>query len=283
MTLNTIVLDLDGTLLNSSKTISPKTKEALIHLQTKGIRVILASGRPSSGMIDIARSLSMHRHHGRIIAFNGACALEMSTLEPIIEHFIEAPLAQKLLAHLENYLLIPMVSQDNRLYVNSVFNGMIHLGPHPKEDDPLFNIIEYEATGGHFLLQEVGSLAQHVNFPVYKVLVAGEPDYLHDQQSIMFGPFKDILHGSFSAPFYYEFTHPDADKAKTLRKLVMDPSTVIAFGDSQNDISLLQYAHVGIAMGNAADDVKRIADDITATNDEEGIYHSLLTYFPDLF
>jgi len=71
MKVKVIVLDIDGTLLNSEKRISDLTKNALIQAQENGVKIILASGRPTVGMLALTKELEMDKHHGLIVTFNG--------------------------------------------------------------------------------------------------------------------------------------------------------------------------------------------------------------------
>ena len=97
-------------------------------------------------------------------------------------------------------------------------------------------------------------------------------------------PFKDSLSCMFTAPFYFEFTAKGIDKAKAL-DTVLTPmgykrEEIIAFGDGHNDISIIKYAGIGIAMDNAVDVLKKVADEITFSNDEDGIAHILNKCLP---
>ena len=102
----------------------------------------------------------------------------------------------------------------------------------------------------------------------------------------MMAPFKDTLSCMFTGPFYFEFTAQGIDKAKAL-DAVLKPmgykqEEMIAFGDGQNDISILTYSGHGIAMENAVDELKEIADEITLSNENDGIAHTLYEKIPAL-
>ena len=99
-------------------------------------------------------------------------------------------------------------------------------------------------------------------------------------------PFKDKLNCMFTAPFYFEFTAKNIDKAKALdtvlKPLNITADEVIAFGDGHNDISIVKYAGIGVAMENAVSDLKEIADEITLSNEQDGIAESLKKHIPGL-
>lgn len=276
MTIKAIVLDIDGTLLTSEKKISEKTKQSLIHAQKKGVKVILASGRPTFGMLSLAKELLMDVYEGFLVSYNGAVAMDCLTHQPIFSKVIPNDSAKKILNHLKQFQLIPMINDETYMYVNDVYNNQLQLTDGP------FNIIEYESRGGQFLLCEVKDLAEFVDFPLYKILIAGDPEYLQQNHLAIKEPFLDQVTAAFSAPFYFEFTMKGIDKAKALNEIAAQLSItqneILSFGDGQNDRSIIEYAGTGIAMGNAVDELKEIADDVTLSNDEDGIAVALEKY-----
>ena len=271
-----IVLDIDGTLLNDQKQISPKTKQALIKAQENGIKVILASGRPTKAMVKFAKELEMDKHNGLLISYNGAKVTNIQTGEVLFNQVLPQELAVQVLEHLKKFNVIPMINDDEYMYVNNVFGGMIRI------NGESFNIIQYESRGGDFLLQEKADLAEFAKSPLNKILIAGEAEYLANAAKEIYAPFKATLNGAFSAPFYFEITDKGIDKAKALevvnQNLGIKPFEVISFGDAQNDTSIIKYAGVGVVMGNAKEDMKKIADFVTLSNNEEGIAYALEKY-----
>ncbi|WP_440896610.1 Cof-type HAD-IIB family hydrolase [Amphibacillus sp. Q70] len=273
MNFKAIVLDIDGTLLNSEGNISSKTKNSLIEFQKKGIKLILASGRPINGMLRFAEALEMKTYEGFLISYNGAMVIECKTGKVLFNQTMPIEISQKILAHLKNFDLIPMINKDSYMYVNNVYHNILHL---PSGD---FNVIEYESRGGNFKLCEVDDLSTFADFPLNKILVAGQPEYLEEKHQIILEPFKDQVTAAFSAPFYFEFTDKNIDKAKALHavfpQMDIDATNMIAFGDGGNDQTMVEYVGMGIAMGNAVDDLKRVADYVTLSNDEDGIISAL--------
>ena len=167
------------------------------------------------------------------------------------------------------------------MYVNDAYKGVLQL------ENGLKNIMEHEAHGNHYPLCEVFDLASFVDFPVEKILTLGQPEYLQQHWQEMAAPFQDRLASMFTAPFYYEYTAKGIDKAaairESLRKLGYTREEMIAFGDAQNDKTMIEYAGIGVAMGNATDELKAAADEITASNDEDGIAESLYRHMPEVF
>lgn len=277
MDLKAIVLDIDGTLLNDQKEISPRTRDSLLRAQEAGIKVVLASGRPISAMQRFSEELKMQQHNGLLLSYNGACVTDCATNETLFSQSMSDEVGKEILTHLANFEVKPMVAHQDYMYVNNVYDCMITAPP-----NGLKNIIEYESRSGNFKLCEVDNLAEFVDFPLHKILVAGEPEYLEKNWKVIMQPFEGRVSGYFSAPFYFEFTDKGIDKAfaldKSLQPLGISSENVISFGDGENDTSIIAYAGVGVAMGNAIDALKANANEITLSNNEDGIAHMLEKY-----
>lgn len=264
-----IVMDVDGTLLNKSKKISEKTKKALMRAQENGIKLILASGRPTSGLMDYAKELEMDKYDGLLVSFNGSKVVRYKYDEILFNEAMTIKQGKAVLEHLKKFNVIPMIDKKDTLYVNDVYNCFVNYQGIP------FNIIQYEARGGKFKLAEEKDLAAFADYPLNKILTAGDPEYLKNNYKEMMEPFKDTLNCVFTADFYFEFTAKDIDKAKALdtvlSKFGYNSDEVIAFGDGENDISMIKYAGLGIAMDNAVEKLKKNCDYVTSSNNEDGI------------
>lgn len=281
MTIKVIVLDIDGTLLADNQQLLASTIDSLLTAQKKGIKIVLASGRPHRGMEALADALEMDRYAGFIVSYNGAKVTNWQTKEVIFNQGLSVEAGRNILEHLKQFDVIPMIEKDAYMFVNDVFNDLVRV-PHLNN----ISIIEYESRGGNFKLQEIEDLAAYVDFELNKILIAGQPDYLQANYQKISEPFLDQTNASFSAPVYYEMTAKGIDKAKaleaTLLPLGIEPHHIIAFGDGENDLTMLQYAGTSVVMENANDKVKQHADFITKSNNEDGIYHALRKYLPEL-
>ncbi|WP_300920336.1 Cof-type HAD-IIB family hydrolase [uncultured Dubosiella sp.] len=264
----TLVLDIDGTLLSSEKKLTKRTKEALIEAQKQGWLLILASGRPVNGLMRFSRELKMDAFGGALVAFNGSKVVDMRSGEVLFEQPMSVSEGKAVLEHLKNFDVIVLIDHDEYMLTNDVYRTIERNGRD-------FAVIEYESRSNNYLLCEKKDLAAFVDFPLNKILTAATPAYLQAHWKEMAAPFQDRLNSMFTADFYFEFTAKGIDKAqalrKTMEKLGCRPEDMIAFGDAQNDRSMLEMAGVGIAMGNATDELKQVADVITCSNDEDGI------------
>ena len=280
MGIKAIVMDVDGTLTNDKKEITPKTREVLLKAQEQGILLILASGRPTTGLVEMGKVLEMDKNNGLFISYNGSKVVNFQTGEELFNEPLKLEDAKAVLEHMKKFEIKPMIDKGDYMYVNDVYNCMIRFRGEP------FNVIKYESRGGNYKLCEIDDLAAFVDYPLNKILTADEPEYLQEHYIEMMEPFKDKLNCMFTGPFYFEFTAKDIDKAKALdtvlKPLDITADEVIAFGDGHNDISIIKYAGTGVAMENAIADLKEAADEITLSNEQDGIAESLLKHISNL-
>jgi len=274
-----ILLDVDGTLANSEKQITPRTRDALIAAQEKGIVLVLASGRADVGLHRFADILDMKNHGGVFVAFNGAKSLNYETGEVYFEQVMTVDQGRRVLAHMRNFDIASCIDHGPYMLTNNAYFRI-------ERDGAPWDIIEYEAHNNGFLVREEANLSAVVDWGINKILNAGEPAYLQEHWQEISAPFEGELSAMFTAPFYYEFTPLGVDKSRALREtfaaLGIDQSEIAAFGDAQNDRTMLEWAGCGVAMGNAVDEVKEIADYVTLSCDEDGIAAALEHLYPEL-
>ena len=270
-----ILLDIDGTLTNDQKEITPRTREALLAAQDQGIVLVLASGRANMGLTGFADVLDMKCHNGVFVCFNGAKALNYQTDEVYFQQTLTVDQGKRVLEHMHNFEVCPIYDRGAYMYLENAFFTI-------ERDGAPWNIAEYEAHNNNYLLCEVANNAAFMDWELNKILVAGQPEYLQEHWQQMGAPFEGELSAMFTAPFYYEFTPLGVDKTRALKEtfavLGIDRSEVIAFGDAQNDQSMIEWAGVGVAMGNAVDEVKAVADYVTLSNNEDGIAEALARF-----
>lgn len=271
--IETIAIDIDWTLIGSNGKISQNTKDLILKLQDRGINVILVSGRPTNSMIEIAKELKIDENYQVVLTGNGAKGYDVKNEKIVFDSPIEKSLAIKVFDYIENLPISPMLDDGKYLYVKDVFGGIITSLEAEKQ-----NIIEYEARKSDFLLREVKSFQNDIEFNINNILCIVEPKNIENLIKDLKDKFGNDLYITQSAPFYIEFHKKGVNKAKGLKNLGINPETLIAFGDGINDIEMLKYSKYSVAMGNAVDELKEIADYITDTNDNEGVYKALCKF-----
>lgn len=263
MTYKIIALDLDGTLKNSQNQITPKTKEALIECQKRGMIVVLASGRPTPGLRHEAKELELAKYGGILLSFNGARVYDIASDKVIFEKVIKKSEADEMYDRAKQFGLACMTYEGNAILT---------------EDDN-DKYVQVEKQINDMTIQHTDHFKEAFNHDVNKVLLTGEPDYLAQIEEEFKAPYENRLSIYRSSPFFIEIMAQNIDKAASLAKLCealhLTKEEMIAFGDGFNDISMIQFAGCGVAMGNAQAPVKEAADLITLSNDEDGIYEVL--------
>ncbi|MEG0367586.1 MAG: Cof-type HAD-IIB family hydrolase [Coprobacillus sp.] len=259
-----IALDLDGTLKNSNNEITELTRKALIKVQEMGIKVVLASGRPTPGLRHEAEELLLDQYEGYLLSFNGARVMDCLTKTSIYEQTLTIDEAKKAYQRAKEFNLACMTYKDQVILTEDI-------------DD---EYVAVEASINDISKQQVESFEAILEDPIYKVLLTGKPDYVASIVDEFKEPFGDSLSIYRSAPFFIEVMAQNIDKAQSLDCLVktlgFKREEVIAFGDGYNDLSMIEYAGLGVAMNNAVDGVKEKADRITLSNDQDGIAYTLL-------
>lgn len=258
-----IALDLDGTLKDSHNQITSKTKEALITLQKQGVKIVLASGRPTAGLRHEAKELLLDQFGGYLLSFNGARVASAKTNETIYEQTLTIEEAKLAYQRAKEFNMSCMTYKNDMIYTEDI-------------DDEYVCV---EAKINDIGKKQVSSFIDILEDPIHKVLLTGKPEYVASIEEEFKKPFGDSLSIYRSAPYFLEVMAQNIDKAASLHRLAttlgIKQEEVIAFGDGYNDLSMIEYAGLGIAMGNAVEGVKERAQIITKTNDEDGIAYTL--------
>ena len=257
-----IVLDLDGTLTNRDKVITDKTRQALMEAQKRGKKVVLASGRPTYGVVPLAEELELGKYGGCILSFNGGIIMDCRTGEVLFQKKLPAEANRKIIG----------LAQEER--VSSILTYQDGLIITDNEECPYVKI---EAGINHLKVRQVGSMADYVDFSVPKFLMCDDGDYL----ALTEARVKAALGRDFSVyrsePFFLEILPKGIDKAQSLSQLLkvlgIEREEMIACGDGYNDISMIQYAGLGVAMENAVLPVRKAADYVTLSNNDDGVAH----------
>lgn len=262
-----IALDLDGTLKNSENIITPKTKEALMKVQEMGVKVVLASGRPTMGLRFDSKELRLDEFGGYLLSFNGARVYDIKNDRSIYEQTLTIDEAKMVNQRAKEFNLVPMTYKDTTIITEKADDQYVQIEKNICDADVL----------------EVDNLDEYFEDPVFKVLLTGTPEYNASVEESFKEPYKNELSIYRSAPFFIEVMAKGIDKAASLDRLAeylgISRDEIMAFGDGYNDLSMIEYAGLGVAMENAVDGVKERADYITKSNDEDGIAYVLSQYF----
>ena len=254
-----VAIDLDGTLLSPDKTISPANKQALLDAEAAGVHVVICTGRPLSGVRPIFEEIGFKSNHSYSVNSSDWSVISYDAL-----------------------------SEDDLLYLDQLTQEI-----HPQLS--LFDLNRYI-----ILNQEASEIAKMDASIVSAVPVSlGIRDVL-EAQPIFQGMFidqkkqidafqdtyEDVLAQRFhtirSQPILFEILPKGVNKASGLKALAehlgIPREQIMAIGDENNDIEMIEYAGLGVAMGNAPDSIKALADVTTTSNEEDGVATAIKRY-----
>lgn len=254
-----LVLDIDGTLVNSKKEITEETLKYLMKIQEEGHIVALASGRPYPGMKKYAEEIGLDKFGGYALSFNGGKIIDCSTGETVFEKCIPNRFAK----------IIYEYAVEHGLGMVTYKDGTVITGTEIDE------YMQYEARLNYMPLHKVDDFVTYVDFDMIKCLLTAQPDAAEGFEIELREMLKDDLNVFRSEPYFIEITRKGVDKAESLEALLnkigIKRENSICCGDGFNDLTMVKYGGVGVAMDNAQQIVKDNADYITASCDDDGI------------
>lgn len=264
-----VFFDVDGTLVTKKNRLMESTKTAIHLLKEKGHVPVISTGRPPEMLLAVAEELGIENYismNGQHIVVNGEVLYTNPMRTDLLEQLIE-----------ESYQLgdRTFLQTKNQVIGNTFMAEMM---------DPDFLTYVYT---------HLGELDKEVTLKLFKhmtekplpraryeeedILIA----YLHTDESkdlIYQEKFPD-LHITRATPFLGEALMKGSHKATGMQKILdhfdLKQSQTVAFGDSLNDIEMLEFSNIGVAMGNGRDELKAVADYVTADVDDDGIYKGL--------
>lgn len=256
-----VVLDMDGTLLNSQKEITERVRKAINAAKAIGVKVVLASGRPINGMLPTLEALGLTTVDDYVLTYNASLTLNVASKEVIRSEFLTGQDARDL------YHLALKLGVNTHAYSSKL--GLIT----PK----ISKYTEHEAFINKIEINICDFTTLEPSEEMLKIMMIDEAEILTAAINRLPDSLQEKYSMAQSAPFFYEFMSKKSGKANGVAALAtylgLTHEQVICVGDAGNDLEMIQYAGLGIAMANATDDVKAVADYITLSNDQDGVAH----------
>lgn len=259
-----IVLDLDGTLTNRDKVITPRTREALMKAQDAGKIVVLASGRPTPGVMPLAKELKLDEHDGYILSFNGGMIVSCKTGEAVFSSQLPVEANGKVIDLAREHRVDIITYEGDKLIASNAS----------------YQYIALESRVCHMEVKEIGEpeeMKQYVTFSVPKFILTAKGDYLATVEPKVKAALGESYSVYRSDPYYLEVLPKGIDKANSLERFLEASGhkreEMIACGDGYNDLSMVRFAGLGVAMANGVAPVREAADYVTLSNDEDGVAH----------
>jgi len=249
-----LAIDLDGTLLTPQHTISAYTKTVLNKAVDAGMSLVLATGRVPYIFHEIGNQLPLNAPQ---ITSNGATIIDLHTNTLLHEKFVPVDLVLPAMEAAQEIGLQLCYYSDKYLYA----------------EQTLYDLHNWYLSGIPVTITpDIMSLYPQ---PCIKLGAYGNATTIREKRQELERHFAGKLYVTQTAQEWLEILHPEVSKANALkvvtRLLNVKPEEIIAFGDNHNDIGMLRFAGLGIAMGNAHDEIKAVADYVTLSNAEDGV------------
>jgi Cof subfamily protein (haloacid dehalogenase superfamily) len=265
-----VFLDIDGTLVNSEKKITKATKESLMRIQKAGVKLAIASGRPSKGVIPYAQELELEKYAGYILPFNGGNIINYSTKEVVYSNTLSMDVVKKAYDLSKEYGVELITYKGDTILSET-------------DDNPYLLI---ESTINKMDVEKVECVYDAITESPVKCLLLGDGDYLAGIENEIKEKIGNDANVFRSEPFFMEIVPQGIDKAAAIEALIgtlgIRQEETVAFGDGYNDVSMIQYAGLGVAMSNGCDRIKEVADYIAPDNNSDGIAHVINKFFSEI-
>lgn len=260
MAIKLITIDIDDTLVNTAKQVTPRVKAALQEATAQGVKVVLTTGRPLPGVQEYLDELGLnHQDDQYAITYNGG----------VVQTTNGEELGGKELAY-SDYLRLREVADELGAYLQVETIDAAYTSA--KE-------INYWASRENFLIKmpliikPVDEMDPNDHY--VKFMFIGDEADIDSWRDALPADVKEAYYIVKSTPQHLEFMHKDATKGSGLlalaAKLGIDQSETMALGDQQNDVTMIEAAGLGVAMGNAVPEVKAVADVETTTQNADGV------------
>lgn len=248
-----IAIDLDGTLLNNNGRISAKTADIISEVRSAGHKVVIATGRHVSTALPIVKELQLT---DLLVCFNGALIMNLQTEQAKVCHTYASNDIKKLTTLVKEWGYSYLTATQHRYHIEKQYDHLIE------------HFLNRNAT-----IEQVRHI-EDVTCPIFKTSIVGSKEELDDVEQFI-QPTVTHLHVIRSGEGAIDVIHPQASKGAALHKLAqyynVPREHIISFGNYDNDISMLTYAGTGVVVDNAPSHVKRYANHLTTSNEEDGV------------
>ena len=255
-----IAIDMDGTLLRKDKTISDKTKEAIKKAIEKGVKIVLASGRPLVGLERYLEELNIGSNEDYVLSFNGSVVQNVGTREIISKSILTG----------KDFKELYKVAQTLGVNIHA-FTARGLVAPRMSE----YTKVECDINHITAEIMDINELDDQED--VIKVMFVDPQDVIDEVIKKVPQAINEKYTVVRSAPFFLEFLSKKSSKGTAIKALAtyldIQKEEVICIGDAGNDLDMIEYAGLGVAMGNAFEEVKEAANYITLSNEEDGVAH----------
>ena len=259
-----VCLDIDGTLINSNHKITEKTKEVINTIANeKKIYIVLVSARMPKGIIPLQNELNISEP---LICYSGALIMDKHS-NVLANKVINSKVMKMIYDTSKDFKVSISIYKDDEWYIENLDKWSV-------KESEITNISPTIIDFNNLLKQ-----LEKQNSGANKILCMEEPEDIQLLYKKISSISNEDINVYPSKPTYLEIMAKDVSKTSAIeilcKKFNVERSQVMAIGDNYNDIDMIEYAALGIAMGNAPIKVKEHADEVTFTNDEDGVAKAL--------
>lgn len=269
MTIKLIAIDIDGTLLNEKNELAQPTIETIKLATAQNIKVVLCTGRPLTGAHPYLKRLGLNNQDDSyVITFNGSLA-QTTNGSVLVRHTLD----------FSDYIDIEALSRKIGVHFHCETDQYIYTAN--KNLSP-YTIGEAYLVRMPIRYREVGEMNSDLS--ISKGMMIDDPSIISriEQEQLIPRLIKDRFYIVKSEPFFLEFMNKKASKGNALndlsKQLNLAPDEIMAIGDQGNDLTMIEYAGLGVAMGNATEEIKAHANKVTLTNAENGVAAAIKKY-----
>ena len=259
MSYKLIALDIDGTLTNDDKEITERTRKALSKAHDMGVSIALASGRPVYGVMPVARELGLDRKGDYVISFNGGQIFDVGLKKTVFEHTLHIEEALAAYSIAKEFGLVTVTYKDDHLIT----------------EEPDDQYVQIESRINHMAAEKTSDFSESLDFRPVKCLVVGEEKRIRECEEEALRRLGARLSIYRSTPYFLEIMPKGIDKGAALSRLVgltgLIRQEIMACGDGMNDLAMIRFAELGVAMANAEPEVREAADFVTDSNNDDGV------------
>lgn len=253
-----LALDLDGTLTNSGKEITDKTRDTIFKAMDRGVKVILASGRPLMGITYPARILEMERRGGIIMAFNGGAIVDCKSGRTLRRVTVPPECIPDIYEAAQAAGCIPITYTEDKIVTETIDEYVLK-----------------EKLCVNAEIMTVDSILDFVDYPTPKFLIVGPHEKLTVAEKFLKDRHSGKLNIFYSESYFLEVcpkgVSKDAGLAAVCEQLGISAAELMACGDGMNDMPMLNFAGLSVAMANSCAAVLELADYVTLSNDDDGV------------
>ncbi|MGZ9582928.1 Cof-type HAD-IIB family hydrolase [Paenibacillus marinisediminis] len=263
MSIQIVAIDMDGTLLHDDHTLSKRNADTIRQVAEAGVEIVLCTGRSPSSTLPYLDELGLE---GIVITHNGAATVASKSRKELNLFELQGQDLDRYMDYCRKHQIHFDVNTAFDLYVDSLevlTSEVLHIYSQ--------FLIKPKLFPGWDQLQE----------PALKLTMSGEKDKIDEIEAEM-NLWDHKLHFIRSGDYFIDVMHPEATKGNALMNLAeqqqVPRENILAIGNYYNDVTMIQYAGIGVAMDNSPLDVKAAADDVTLSNNEDGVHAALQKY-----